>query len=62
MASRYIFSTDANNQVERNNLINSNYEFKWKCNKNQNRCNCTTRNGVIRQVQGRLKSQQCSFI
>ena len=53
---------DANNQVEKNNLIDSNYEFKWKCNPNQNRCNCTTRNGEIRQVQGRLKSQQCRFI
>ena len=53
---------DANNQVERDNLIDSDYVFHWKCDQNQNRCNCLTRNGDVRELNGRLKSQQCRFI
>ena len=49
---------DANNQVEQQNLVDSNYEFRWRCNPNQNRCNCM-HNGNVREFHGRLKSQQC---
>ena len=53
---------DAKNQVEPDHLIDSKYEFHWRCDQNQNRCNCLMSNGDIRELNGRLKAQQCRFI